>query len=287
GAERSVDRVAQAARGREIRTVQVQDDAVAEMKSRRDLALDGCPGWNAADARHVDRDARAVAAADAEAADDEIALRDRIDLPVRAAERRHQQASAPQARRVADRRDRDVDRLAGLRERRQVRVHHHRGNVAELQVRARRNRHAELGEHVPQALRRERRRRRLVARAVEADDEAVAHQLVRAHARDGGEILDAFLGARGERRGEQRAERHEPTHMRYEAARGGREAQNGHSGLEKKRLSQPGALDDATTPVPPYATCASAICVESTVLSGAISTGRTMPRKRIYSSPWL
>src|SRR5690606_40476297 len=81
GAARSVDRVAQAASGREIRTVQVQDDAVAEMKSRRDLALDGCPGWNAADARHVDRDARAVAAVDAEAADDEIALRDRIDLP--------------------------------------------------------------------------------------------------------------------------------------------------------------------------------------------------------------
>src|SRR5690606_25256654 len=173
------------------------------------------------------------------------------------------------------------------RERRQVRVHHHRGNVAELQVRARRNRHAELGEHVPQALRRERRLRRLVARAVEADDEAVAHQLVRAHARDGGEILDAFLGARAERRGVQRAERHEQTDVRYEAARGGREAQNGHSGLEKKRLSQPGTLDDATTPVPPYATCASAICVESTVLSGAISTGRTMPRKRIYSSPWL
>src|SRR5690606_4003431 len=143
-------------------------------------------------------------------------------------------------------------------------------------------------EHVSQALRGERRLRRLVAGAVEADDETVTDELVRTHAGDGSEILDPLLGARGEREREQHAERRGAAHARSEAAHDGRkQTQSGHSGLEKKRLNQPGMLDDATTPVPPYATWASATCVDSTVLSGAISTGRTMPRRRMYSSPWL
>ena len=58
--------------------------------------------------------------------------------------------------------------------------------------------HAELREHVPDALDRERRLARLVARAVETDDEAVADELVAAHARDRREILDA-LGVRRSR----------------------------------------------------------------------------------------
>ena len=68
------------------------------------------------------------------------------------------------------------------------------------------NRDAELREHVPDALDRERRLAGLVAGAVEADDEAVADELVAAHAGDRREILDALgvSGARHERERQRR-----------------------------------------------------------------------------------
>ena len=74
------------------------------------------------------------AAGRAEAADDQVALRDRVDVAVGTAQRCHHQAAAAQALGVADRGNRDVDGLARLRERRQIGVHRHRGDVLELQA---------------------------------------------------------------------------------------------------------------------------------------------------------
>jgi hypothetical protein len=72
---------------------------------------------------------------------------------------------------------------------------------------------AELREHVLDALHGEGRLARLVAGAVEADDEPVADELVRAHARDGREVLDA-VGVRGRRdRGAEEDERGQQSHL--------------------------------------------------------------------------
>ena len=90
------------------------------------------PFGNAAGARHVDGELRAIVAFDAEAADDEVALRDRVDLAVESVQRRHQQRSAAQALGVRDGVDGDVDGLSGLDEGRQHGVHRHRGHVLEL-----------------------------------------------------------------------------------------------------------------------------------------------------------
>jgi hypothetical protein len=115
----------------------------------------------------------------------------------------------------------------------------HRGDVLQLRIHARRNRHAELVQHRLQALHGERRLRGLVARAVQPDHQAVADQRVVAHAFDRGEILDA-LGARRAGEGEQGG--------------GEQDEKAAHSGIStelKKRLSQPIALDFETGPRPP------------------------------------
>ncbi len=58
----------------------------------------------------------------------------RVDLAVGALQRRRDQRAAAQALGVGERRDVDVDRLPGLRERRQLRRHHHGGEVLQLHV---------------------------------------------------------------------------------------------------------------------------------------------------------
>ena len=76
--------------------VQVEHDERLGAEARRHFALDGRAVRHASCGRHVDRDARAVLALDAEAADDQAALRDGVDLAVGAAQRRHEQAAAAQ-----------------------------------------------------------------------------------------------------------------------------------------------------------------------------------------------
>src|SRR5690606_1547388 len=190
GAERVVDQVGQPACGREVRLVQVQDHRFL----RKEIVWDGAfyrgavryaPG-----AGNVDRHLRAVGTGSAEAADDEVTLCKGVDVAVRAAQRRHQQAAATQALRVADRGNRDVDRLPRFREWRKIRLDRNGGNVLELQVDARRNRDTELRKHVLDALHGEGCLAGLVTRAVEADDEAITHQLVVAHPGDAGKVLD-------------------------------------------------------------------------------------------------
>ena len=101
--------------------------------------------------------------------DQQVALRDGIDLPVRAFERRHNQRAAAQALGVADGRDGDVNLLPGAGKGGQIRRDHHRGDVFHLQIRARRQPHAEIRQHVVHALHGKRRLRGLVARAVQPD----------------------------------------------------------------------------------------------------------------------
>ncbi len=87
---------------------------------------------NAARTRHIHGELRAVGALDAKAADDEISLRDRIDLSVESMQGRDQQRSAAQTLGIGDRVHGDVDGLPGFDERRQHRVHRDRGHVFQL-----------------------------------------------------------------------------------------------------------------------------------------------------------
>lgn len=120
--------------------------------------------------------------------DQQVALSQRIGIAVHPLERGHQQGTAAQAAGVADRGHHHIDLLAGARRRRQLGGDHHRGNVAQLHVGARRHGDAQLREHVGQTLSGERRLHGLVARAVEAYDQAIADQGVVAHAGEVGDI---------------------------------------------------------------------------------------------------
>ena len=124
---------------------------------------------------------------------------DRVDVAVGAEQRRHQQGAALQALGVADRRDGDVDARALRAEGRQVGRHHHGGDVAGAQ-RLAADVDAEAFQHRLQRLLGERDVVERVAGAVEADDEAVADQLVLPHALDAREILDARGGVAPARR---------------------------------------------------------------------------------------
>ncbi len=141
---------------------------------------------------------------DAEAADDEIALRNGVDLSVEAVQRRDQQRAAAQTLGIGDGVDGDVDGLPGLDEGRQHRVHRHRRHVLQLRRDVGRHRDAELRQHVVQRLHGERRLAGLIAGAVQTHHQPIAHQLIGAHALDLRQILDA-LGLRGRRRGQQSA----------------------------------------------------------------------------------
>ena len=107
-------------------------------------------------------------------------------------------------------------------------------------------------EHVLDGLDRERRLARLIAGAVEADDEAIADELVAANAGDRREVLDA-LGARRARTrraaSTRRARRRRnAVTMRVMSAL--LRLQNGKYGELKNRVSQPGRFGSARLPLP-------------------------------------
>ncbi|ABA50544.1 hypothetical protein BURPS1710b_0470 [Burkholderia pseudomallei 1710b] len=258
-AEARVHRGHDALRGAVIHVVQLQLQHAVHLRDRvRHRALDDRAAGDAAGRELVHLHAAAVRAR-ARAAHRHVALRERVHLAVGALQRREQQRAAAQALRIAERRYRHVDRLTRPRERRQRRRHHHRGDVLQLHVRHRRraaavgravvDRDAEVREHVRERLRRERRLHRLVARAVEADDEAVADQRVVAHALDLREVLQALRARRGGRERErehargERAARRRPATRSNEGAHDAREqgTHRLHHGamLRKKRCSQP------------------------------------------------
>ena len=145
-----------------------------------------------------------------------------------------------------------------------------------------RNRDPEFREHVDDALNGERRLARLVARAVEADDEAVAHQLVRAHARDGREVLDAL---RVRRRASTSAALSSARAMACRADMIEVSHQKGAQGELKKREASLAALASDSAPLPPYEIFAFATCEEEMVLVGDRSIARITPDSRTYSLP--
>ena len=182
GADEVVDRGGDALGGGEVGIAQRQAQRLLGVELELDLALDQRPVRDAPDGRHAAGDLRGVAFG-LEAGDGDRALGDRIDLAVGAEERRDEQGAALQRLRVAERRDGDVEARALGREGRQVRRHHHGGDVGGAQVRAA-GVDAEALEHRLQRLLGEGRVVEGVAGAVEADHEAVADELVLAHALD-------------------------------------------------------------------------------------------------------
>jgi hypothetical protein len=95
-----------------------------------------------------------------------------------------------QALGVAERRDGHIDARALGRERRQVGGHHDGGDVAGPQ-RLAADVHAQPFQHRGQRLLGEGRIVDRVAGSIETDHEAIADELVLAHALDIGEVLDA------------------------------------------------------------------------------------------------
>ena len=87
-------------------------------------------------------------------------------MTVGAAHRREQERAAANALRVTDRRDRHVDRLAWLGERRQRAAERDRRDVLQLRIGPGRDLHAQPVEHALQALHGELRLAGLVAGAV-------------------------------------------------------------------------------------------------------------------------
>ena len=153
---------------------------VAELEV--DLALDERAVGDAPDRGHAARDLRRLALG-REAGDRHRALRHGVDLAIRAEQRRDEQRAALQALGIAQRRDGDVDARALRAEGREVGGDHHGRDVGGAQVGVA-GVDAEPLQHRLQALLGEGRVVQRVARAVEADHEAVADELVLAHAFD-------------------------------------------------------------------------------------------------------
>ena len=127
-------------------------------------------------------------------ADHHIALGQGIDLAVRAAQRCRHQRAALERLGIAHGGDIDVYGLAGLCKGRKLGRDDHRRHILELQLgRIARGRQgdAHLLQVIGQCLLGVGHLRGLVARAVEADHQTIACQLVAAHALDGGNLLDA------------------------------------------------------------------------------------------------
>ena len=131
-----------------------------------------------------------------ETRDRERALGDRVDVAVGAEQGGDEQGAALQVLGVAERGDRDIHPRALGAEGRQVAGDHDGGDVAGADGGAA-DVDAHALEHRLQRLLGEGDVVQRVAGAVEADDEAVADQLVLPHAFDVGEILDPRGRARG------------------------------------------------------------------------------------------
>jgi hypothetical protein len=192
-AEKGVDRLGHAARRRQVGIAQGKVELLERGQLEPHLALDDGAVGNAAAGRHALADAGSRIARDVEAADVDLTLRDRIDLPVRAHQGRHQERAAQEIRGVAQGADRRVDACALAREGEQRRGHHGGGDVAGVEVDAP-GVDAEPLEHGDKALLGERRVRQAVARPLEPDDQAVADEQVVADALDVDDVLDARCG---------------------------------------------------------------------------------------------
>ncbi len=160
-----------------------------------DLALDRGAVGDVAGRRHALGE-RLGLALRGESGHRDRALRHRIDLSVGAAHRRQQQRAAHQRRRVAHRRHRDVNPCAARGKRRQFGGDHHRRDIARAQIGVA-HVHAHAVHHRLQRLAGERRILQSVAGALQSDHEAVADELIVAHALDRSDVLDPHRRAGG------------------------------------------------------------------------------------------
>src|SRR3989344_2001219 len=138
--------VGHCAGGVEVVGLQVVLDGAALCPGRGHGALDRGASGDAAGAQVVDGDLGATCGG-ASADHDHVALRERVDLAIGALERGGDQGAAAQRLGVAQRRDVDVQGLAGLGEGGQGGRHQHGHHVLELHVGASRHRDAHLLEH--------------------------------------------------------------------------------------------------------------------------------------------
>jgi len=122
-------------------------------------------------------------------------------------------------------------------------MNRHRRDVLQLNVATGRHLDAELGQHVVEGLHGERRLGGLVTATVQADNQAVADQLVTTNTMDGRDILQT-LGLCASTEREQTREQKQ--FFPHDISSG----QKGHIGLMKNRSSQPGWLASAKAPVP-------------------------------------
>jgi hypothetical protein len=195
-----------------------------------------------------DADLRAIAPAHAEAAHRDIALRHRVNLPVRAIKRRQHQRPAAQGRGLPQRRDSNVDPLPRLGEGGQFGGDDHRRGIAQRRAHPRRERQAEPARNPAHRLGRV--GEVVVARAREADDDAIAGQLVGAQPFELAEIADALgMGDAGDLAGDQGDQQVDDRGEDADTVHGAVLPQNGEIVL-KKRLSQPGRLACCTAPLP-------------------------------------
>ena len=134
-----------------------------------------------------------------EAGDEDRALRDRIDLAVGGLQRRHDQRAAGERCGVAERGDVDVDARARLDEGRQVGGDDDGRDVLGARAAAFAG-DAEIFQHGADRLLGEGRVAQAVAGALQADDQAVADQLVVARALQLGDVLDARRRPAGRQR---------------------------------------------------------------------------------------
>ncbi len=170
-----------------------------------DLALDDGAVGDASDRRNAAHDLGRLALG-LEAGDRERTLRHPIDVAVGAQEGGHEQGAALEVLGVAERGDGDIHARALGGEGRQVACHHHGRDVAGADGGAA-DVDAHALEHRLQRLLGEGDVVERVAGAVEADDEAVADELVLPHALDVGEVLDARCRACRRDRERQRRQR--------------------------------------------------------------------------------
>ncbi len=185
--EEFVDHRRHARNGREVGLHQTVGQRLGRVQGKGHLPLHKGPVGNAAGRRmillHLGR-----LAAKGQRSHDQRPLGDGVDIAVGSLERGHEQAAADQAVGIADGRHLDVDGGAGLGESGQLGGDHDRGDIVHLDQVA--------VDGYPQALHHADQRLHgelgavTVARAIQADHQAVPDQLVAAHAFKAGDILD-------------------------------------------------------------------------------------------------
>jgi hypothetical protein len=188
-AEQVIDLIDDVLRRGEIRAIEVQRQRVALIEATRHRSLDRGTTGDASSRRRIDGNARSIGATGVKAADNQVALSNGIDVAIDPLQGRHQQAAAAQTLGITDGRYGDVDGLPRLGEGWQLGMNRHRGDVLQLDIAAGRHLDAELRQHVVEGLHGERCLGGLVTAAIQANDKAIADQLVAAHTVNGRDIL--------------------------------------------------------------------------------------------------